>query len=81
MGSYRIVLRKPAVDDGARFRQITEAEAVQTGNSEYAVKAFVKWILPRTARVDVMGANTIVLEPTFDSISQELAAIVIAQWS
>ena len=78
MGSDRVVLVQPLPCDDLGFRDRLESPAIQTGRPEYAVEAFVVGVLPRTAGIDVMGVDSVTLQPGFDLLSDELRTIVAA---
>jgi len=55
-----VIFLQPLLNDDTRFGHGSEQPAVQTGDAEYRVEAFVAGVLPGTARLNVMRAHVLV---------------------
>jgi len=62
----RVVFIEPVIDHDTRLSQRTERPAVQTGHSKDGIEALVVSVLPRTARLDVVGIDLAFLQPSLD---------------
>ena len=76
MWSLFIIVMSPPFDDDFRFPKIPEPLSIQAFVAQLTVEALVDSILPRLARFDEGRLHTASLEPLFNSMSNQLRAII-----
>ena len=72
MGTHRVVVLAPRLDDDAGFAAAAKPLETQTLVAELPVKRFVRPVLPRLARVDQSGVDAILGEPFQNCLADEL---------
>ena len=78
MGSDRVVLVEPLVDDDPGFSQRGKQPSIQTGDAKDGIETFVIGILPRTAWIELVGIDLFVFQPFLDDGRHQFGPVVAA---
>ena len=76
MGSDRVVVASPALDDDLGLAQTVEDLAVEQLIAKAGVEALDVAVLPRTASLDVSGLGSDSCDPFLHSLGDKLRSVV-----
>src|SRR4051794_28249723 len=77
--THGVVMPAPRLNEDAGFAATAKPLEAQTFVTEFAVKGFVRAVLPRLARIDHRGVDAIVGEPFQNGVANELGTAIGTQ--